>query len=469
MSRLLPLLALLLAGCALGPDYRRPKVEAPPRFAGQARQEAASLADQPWWDVFADPVLKDLQAEALGNNFEVHTATWRVAEFRARAGITRAAWFPAIAPEAQWYRGRTSTYAVPGNFIGNAYDVHAGVSWELDLWGRIRRLNEAALADYLGAQNARRGVFLTTLSQVASGYFELRELDQRLAIARSTVAAFQGTSDLFGRRLAGGAASALETARAQAALASARAAVPNLERQIQAQENLLAVLVGRAPGPIARGADLEAQPLPPEIPAGLPSALLERRPDLREAEERLVAANAAVGVAKANYFPALSLTGMFGGLSPEANQLTGTGREWLAGAALTGPLFQGARLKHQKAAAVAQWEQAREHYREAVTGAFGEVATALVAYQKLAEVEKEQAAAVAALQQAVVLANLRYDAGLSNYLEVLDAQEQLYPAQNARAQTRLARLQTLVQLYKALGGGWNLEDAAMPPKAAAQH
>jgi len=463
MSRLLlPLATLLLAGCALGPNYQRPKVESPAAFRGQAQAEAASLADQPWWDVFGDATLKDLVGEALANNQNVRIATWRVAEYRARAGAERADWYPAINPSALWERGRQSTYSASGSTLGNIADVHAGVSWELDLWGRIRRLNEGAAAAYLGSEDARRGVYLATLAQVASAYFELRELDHRLEIARSTTEAFRETFDLFSRRLAGGAASGLETARARAAQASAAASIPALERQIQAQENLLCLLLGRNPGPIARGADLASQPLPPAIPAGLPSALLERRPDLREAEERLVAANAAVGVAKASQFPTLSLTGLLGGVAPEVGQLFGPGKEWSVGPSLTGPVFQGFRLQRQKDAAVAQWQQARVRWQAAVAGAFGEVSTALVAYQKYAEAEKELAGAVDALKNAVALANLRYTAGLSNYLEVLDAQQQLFPAENALSQARLARLLTLVQLYKALGGGWNLADPVKP-------
>jgi multidrug efflux system outer membrane protein len=294
------------------------------------------------------------------------------------------------------------------------------------------------------------------VAQVAGAYFELRELDHRLGIARSTVAAFQETLDLFTRRLEGGAASALETARARAALASAAATVPNLERQIHAQENLLSFLLGRNPGPIERGADLAGQPLPPAIPAGLPSNLLERRPDILEAEQRLVAANAEVGVATANYFPTLSLTGMLGVVAPQVSQYATGGKTWNVGPVLGFPVFQGPKLKYQKEAALAQCEQARLRYQATVSAAFGEVSNALVAYRSYAEMEAELAKSVAALQEAVGLVQMRYTAGLSNYLEVLDAQQQLFPAQNALSQARLARLQTLVQLYKSLGGGWKV-------------
>ena len=247
--------------------------------------------------------------------------------------------------------------------------------------------------------------------------------------------------------------------------AAAAGSIPDLERQIQAKENLICLLLGRNPGPIPRGPSLTDQSLPPQIPAGLPSTLLERRPDLRTAEQGLVAANALVGVAQANYFPVISLTGLYGGASTHLSQMLGSGREWLFGPALNGPVLQGMRLRDQKAAAVAQWEQAQTQYQAAVTGALGEVSTLLVAYQKLAEVETRQDQAVAAYQEAVRLATLRYSAGLSSYVEVLEAQQQLFPAQNSRSQTRLARLVTLVQMYKALGGGWNLQDPGwQPPK-----
>jgi multidrug efflux system outer membrane protein len=319
-------------------------------------------------------------------------------------------------------------------------------------------MNEASRAQFLGAQEQRRGVYLSTAAQVAQAYFELRELDSRLEITKATVAAFQETYDLFSRRLKGGTASALETARAEAALATASAYIPNLERQIQAQENLLSFLVGRNPGPIPRGVNLEGQTLPPRIPVGLPSNLLERRPDLRAAEQDLVAANAAVGVTVANYFPTLSLTGLFGGLAPQVSNLFGPGKEWFITPSLSGPPLQGLRLKYQKDARVAQGEQVKTRYEATVTSAFGEVSTALTAYEKLAEVEQRQARAVAAYKEAVRLATLRYTTGLSSYIEVLDAQQQLFPAENTLSQIRLNRLLTMVQLYKALGGGWNPED-----------
>ena len=461
----------LAAGCAVGPTYKRPPVTAPELTRGQVGPaEAASLADQPWWEIFGDDSLKALIDEALRNNYDVRAAAWRVEEFRARAGIARSELFPQIGYQAQWSRSRQSDLVLPGSRPVNIHDVNLGVSWEIDLWGRIRRLSEAALAQYLATREAQRGVLLSVVSEVGQAYFELRELDAQLEIARRTTETFQGTYDLFNRQLVGGVTNQLVVSRAEAALGTAAAAIPNLERLIVAQENLLCFLVGRNPGPIPRGRRLTEQALPPEIPAGLPSTLLvpvglpstllERRPDLRQAEQQLVAANANVGAAIASFFPRISLTGAFGGVSPEVSDLFQAGKTWSVAAGLTGPLFQGLRLKNQYDASVAQWEQAKIQYESAVTNAFGEVSTALVAHQKLAEVETQQARSVGAYQEAVRLANIRYLAGLSSYVEVLDAQQQLFPAENALAQLRFSRLSNFVQLYKALGGGWNTADPA---------
>ena len=446
----------LAAGCAIGPIYKRPAVTVPAQTRGQVgTAEAASLADQPWWEVFGDDALKALIDEALRNNYDVRAAAWRVEEFRARAGIARSELFPQVGYQAGWSRSRQSEFVQPGSTPVNLHDVNLGLSWEIDLWGRIRRLSEAALAQYFSTREAQRGVLLSVVSEVAQAYFDLRELDAQLEIARRTTAAFGGTYQLFNRRLTGGVASQLEVSRAEAALGAAAASIPNLERQIVAQENLLCFLVGRNPGPIPRGESLTEQALPPDVPAGLPSALLERRPDLRQAEQQLVSANANVGAAMASFFPTISLTGSLGGVSPEVSDLFHAGKTWSVAAGLTGPLFEGLRLKNQYDVNVAQWEQAKIQYESAVTNAFGEVSTALVAHQKLAEVEKQQARSVAAYQEAVRISSIRYVAGLSSYVEVLDSQQQLFPAENALAQARFSRLSNFVQLYKALGGGWN--------------
>jgi multidrug efflux system outer membrane protein len=461
----------LLTGCAAGPEYKRPPVTVPeqirglalPADAGAAEPgavpaEVASLADEAWWQIFRDPALQALIDEALRNGFDVRLAAARVEEARANAGIARSEFFPGIQADGGWSRGRRSGFVSPVAQPVNLYDVNLGLSWEIDLWGRLRRLNEAALARYLATEDARRGVLLSLVSDVATSYFRLRELDFQLEIARRTATAFKETHALFSRRLEAGTASALETSSAEASLATTSASIPDLERQIVAEENVLGLLLGRNPGDIPRGAALNDQPLPQQVPAGLPSDLLKRRPDILQSEQQLVAANADVGVTVADFFPTISLTGAFGGVAPQVSDLFGEGRTWSVGGGLLSPLFQGRRLKNQHRAAVARWEQAKVEYERSVTNAFVEVSSALVAYQKLADTETEQARAVAAYREAVRLSNSRYLAGLSDYLEVLQAQQQLFPAENSLARTRFDRLATLVELYRSLGGGWQLDD-----------
>ena len=422
-------LSLLLSGCAVGPNYRRPPITAPESVRGQtAPAQAASLADTAWWEIFRDESLQGLIDEALKNGFDVRLAAARLEEARANAGIARSEFFPQVTYQAQWSRSRESELLAPGVGTVSLHDVNLGASWELDLWGRIRRSSEAALAQYLATEDARRGVLLSLVSETATDYFELRQLDLRLEIARRTRAAFQETYDLFDRRLQAGMASSLETASAEASLAGVAGQVPLLESQIVALENAIGLLLGRNPAPIARGAVLTDQFLPPEVPAGLPADLLRRRPDVREAEQRLVAANAAVGVAMANFFPTISLTGAFGGVSTDVSNLFSAGKTWSIAAGLTGPLFTGLRLKNQYDARIAQWEQAKIQYEKTVTNAFVEASSAIVAHQKLAEAEKEQARAVAAYRQAVTLSNQRYVAGFAGYLDVLQAEQNLFPA-----------------------------------------
>jgi multidrug efflux system outer membrane protein len=449
----------LLAGCAVGPNYKRPAIAAPGEVRGKTGPaQAASLADSPWWEIFQDKTLQGLIDEALKNGYDVRVAAARVEEARANAGIARSDFYPQIGYSAQWSRARESGFLAPGVGTLSLHDVNLGLSWELDLWGRIRRSSESALAQYLATEEARRGVLLSLVAETATDYFALRQLDLRLEIARRTQDAFQETYDLFNRRFEAGMASSLETASAEASLAVVAAVVPQLESQIVAQENAIDLLIGRHPGPIARGAVLNDQYLPPEVPAGLPSELLERRPDLLEAEQQLVSANANVGVATANFFPTISLTGAFGGVSTEVSDLFVAGKTWSIAAGLTGPLFQGLRLKNRYDARVAQWEGARALYEKAVTNAFTEVSSAVVAHQKLADAEKELTRAVAAFRQAVTLSNQRYISGFAGYLDVLQAEQNLFPAENALAQLRFTRLANFVQLYKALGGGWSLKD-----------
>ena len=460
---LLLLAAASLAGCTVGPKYQRPPVTVPDQSYGLAGQaQAASLADLPWWEVFQDQTLKSLIEEALRNGYEVKIAAARVEEARARFGIAGAELFPQVGYQGQFARERFSGFTPGAPTHVTAVDVitaNLNLSWEVDLWGRVRHLTEAAKAQYLATEEARRGVVLALVSEVAAAYFDLRQLEQDLEIARRNSAAFQDTYNLFDKQLKGGVASALETSNAEASWATVAAQVPALESQIVAKQNQLALLLGRNPGPVAPGGALFEQPLRTEIPAGLPAALLVRRPDVRQAEQQLIAANATIGAADAALLPTISLTGMFGGLSPDLRELLSKGRTWSLAAGITGPIFQGGRLRNEVRVAQAQFEQAKLAYEQSVTTAFGEVSTALAALQRLADAERERQRAVDAYQGAVRLANLRYNSGLSAYFEVITAQENLLNAENARAQVRHDRLVALVNFYKALGGGWRIEMA----------
>ena len=313
------------------------------------------------------------------------------------------------------------------------------------------------MAQYLATEEARRGVLLSLLSDVATAYFELRELDEELEIAKRTTVAFQSTYELFNLRLEGGTASALETARAEASLGQVAAQIPEIERAIVAKENQINFLLGRNPQPILREAPLPS--LPPDVPPGLPSALLERRPDVRQAEQTLVASNASVGVAKADFFPRLSLTGLFGNVSPELDDLFSKGKTWNVSAGLLGPLFQGGAIKRNYEAAKARREQAEVQYEAAVTRSLAEVSTALAARTKLVEIESQRARTVEAYREAVRLAIIRYGSGLSAYFEVLEAQQQLFPTEVSLAQTRRDQFISVITLYRALGGGWQAESA----------
>ncbi|MBV8519063.1 MAG: efflux transporter outer membrane subunit [Acidobacteria bacterium] len=457
MKRLSLLPALIfLAACTVGPNYQRPNVALPDQFYGATSPaDAASLADVAWFDLFRDPTLRTLIDESLRNGFDVRIAAARVEEARARYGIAGSLRYPNVGYNALYEYGHTSEFASPSNTTGGFIVANVNVGWEADLWGRIRRLNEAARADYLATEEARRGVLLSLIAEVASAYFDLRELDAELEIARRNTAAFQNTADLFRRRAEGGTASGLDTARAEALLAVESAQIPLLERAIVAKENQLNLLLGRMPAPIPRGLALSEQPLPPSVPAGLPSALLLRRPDIRGAEQNLIAANADIGVAQAAFYPTLSLTGLLGGQSPELATLLGGGHTWSMQAGLLGPIFNAGRLRNQRRVALAQFDEARAAYERAITAALGEVSTDLVSNEKLAEAETLRAKAAASDRDAVRLATLRYESGFSAYFEVLDAQEQLLAAETGLAQLRRDRLVALVDLYRALGGGWS--------------
>ncbi len=458
-------LVVLLGGCAIGPDYKRPAVVEPPTFRGQATAEAASLADAAWWEVFEDPILKELIREALRNNYDVRIAAARVQEARAGFVATRSDLFPSLDYGGTVARSN-ATPGILGNLgpqaptTSNFYSLTLAMSWELDIWGRIRRSTEAARATLLATEDARRGVWLTLVSDLAQAYFELLALDVRLQIARNSTDAYQRTYDLFLDRFQLGVASKLETSRAEGALGGAQATIPQLESDIVAKENQIAILLGKSPGPILRGTPMYEQPVVPVVPAGLPSTLLARRPDLRQAEQELVSANARIGVAKAEFFPKFSLTPLIGTASPEFSALTGgSATVWAVAGILTGPLFNAGRTLGNYRATVAQWEQAKLQYEQAVLTALREVSDALTALGKLSDAETGQDRSVKALADAVDRATDRYRQGLANYFEVLEAQQQLYPAQSTLAQIRRDRLLSHVRLYRALGGGWSLTDA----------
>jgi multidrug efflux system outer membrane protein len=453
-------------GCAIGPDYRRPPVTQVQTFRGQPAPDPASLADLPWWDLFEDPILKNLIHEALAGNYDVKIAAARIQEARAQVGVARSQFFPQVGYNFDVARTRnplaaagipsSATQDVTSNFFLGALSAQ----WELDIWGRIRRANEAARANLLATEEARRGVWLSLVSDVAQAYFELLSLDVQLQIARDSADAFQGTYNLFQDRLQFGDASQLETSRAEGALGGAQANIPEIENRIAAKENQIAILLGRTPAPIPRGAPMYAQPLVPEVPAGLPSTLLERRPDLRQVEQQLVRANAQIGVAKAEFLPKLNLTGILGTASPEISAITSGGSlVWAVAAGLTGPIFQGGRILQNYRATLAERDLAVLQYQQAVITALQEVANNLTALTKLRNAEVGQDRSVRALQAAVMHATDRYWFGLASYYEVLEAQQQLFPAQQTLAQIRRNRLTAYVALYRALGGGWSLTDA----------
>jgi multidrug efflux system outer membrane protein len=456
--------AVLLASCAVGPNYHRPALTAPDQYyVEKATSEAQSLADLPWWQLFDDPLLNDLIKQALQNGFDARTAAWRVEEARARYGIAQSAYYPQVGYSAGGSRQRVPL--VPGgpSQVLNVVTANVSFGWELDLWGRIRRLNESAKAQYLATEEARRGVLLSLVSDVATAYFQLRELDNELLIAQQNTQAFQTTYDLFNRRLEEGAASALETSRAMGALGAVAAAIPETERAIVAKENQLNFLLGRNPQPIPRTSPIPA--LPPATPPGLPSQLLQRRPDIRQAEQLLVSANAAVGVATADFFPTISLSGLYGGVSNDLSSLLSTGKTWSIGAGLVGPLFQGGAILRGYQASKAQWEEAKVQYEQTVTTALGDVSTALTDRLKLVETVKQKSVSADSYREAVRYANVRYMSGKSSYYEVLEAQLDLFPAENALAQSQRDQFLAVVNLYRALGGGWMAETSKVSATA----
>lgn len=454
-------LHVALGGCAVGPDFVRPQAEhLPATYRSElAPEEAMSFADLPWWEVFEDEQLRALIREAIDANYDLRTATARVEEARHFVGVARAPLFPSVGYQGAAARGRSF---IASGFPSPTQNVFLGafnLAWEIDVWGRIRRATEQAEAQLYATQDVRRAIVLSLVAQVATAYFTLQELDAELEIARRTTQSFDDTVALFSRRYSGGVDSKLSVERALAARAQAAAAIPDTERQIVIQENALAILLGRPPGPIARSPLLTLAAVPPQTPPGLPPQLLLRRPDILQAEEELHAQSARIGVATADFFPRLGLTAMYGGQSSELEQVfKGSGNVWAISGSLLGPLFQGGALIENLRAADAGFDGAYQQYQQRVLVALAEVSNALTNQQQLERVRDEQLREVEALRESVRLATLRYVGGLSTYYEVLEAQQQLFPAELRLAQTDLARLAAVVDLYRALGGGWQADD-----------
>ncbi len=462
LAALTALGALFLTGCAVGPNYHRTTVNAPSTFRNAGEVTSTnSLADQSWWSVFEDPDLQSLISAALTNNYDLLRATARVEQALAIQHQARSAFLPQVGYIGMADRGHNMFLGLPAPNGRTTDSFFAGFDavWEIDLWGRLRRHNEAARAMLLATEEGRRGVRLTLLSGVARAYFELLELDEKLQIAQRTARSFEQTLRLFAEQHEGGLTSKLEESRARAALRSVSATIPELQRQITLKENELSVLVGRNPGPITRSAAGLQQQLPPAVPVGLPAMLLERRPDLRQAEQQLRAANAQIGVAAGDFLPKVGLTAVYGGVSTELSALTSGGANaWSLAAATVGPLFQGGRLTARYRHAQVACEEARLAYQQTALNAFREVADALASRQRLEEARREQADAVLAYQEAVQVARDRYNAGKASYYEVLEAQQQLFPAENVLSQIQVNQRLVLIQLYKALGGGWSLAE-----------
>jgi multidrug efflux system outer membrane protein len=423
------------------------------------------LGDLPWWEVFKDATLQELIRAALTNNYDLKQAVARVEQARNMAAAARAPLLPQIGYGGDVGRGRNAMLNTPVAMNGvteNVAELNVNAVWEIDLWGRLRRLSESARAQYLATKEVQRGVAITLVSDVATAYFQLLQYDRELAIQRAATNDYANSYRIFDERQKTGAASKLEPARAAAALANAAALIPQLELNVATTENQLNTLLGRNPGPIARTSLTNEPPLVPEIPPGLPSALLQRRPDVLAAEQSLIAANANMGANLANFFPQIGLTTLVGKVSPELSAFTaGTASAWNVGATLTGPLFEGGQLRAQYRGAKAKFDEAGAAYQQSVLAAFQEVSNALIARQKLGEIQAYEGQAVVALASSVDLVMERYFNGRASYYEVLETQQELYPTQRALVQAQVSELTATVQLYKALGGGWQV--APMTP------
>lgn len=459
--------ALLLGGCEVGPNYHRPKVQIPASFqtpgvAVLTPAQTSSFADLPWWKVFEDPQLQTLIRSALKNNYNLLSAAERINAARARLGITRSNQYPQISADPDFAGGKNAE-----SIKSNIFSVAADASFQLDFWGRFRRATEAARAQLLAEQDAQKIVLLTLVSDVASDYFELRDLDLQLRITQDTVTTQQKSVNLTEMRLKHGVATRLDVLQARQVLDSANAQIPDLERMIGQTEVAISILLGNYPQSVPRGRPIAidtpqgwqwTETLPPQLPPGLPSSLLERRPDVREAEQNLIAANADIGVAKAMFFPQVSLLGSGGGAFGHTvffgASVPASAGIWSYAAGLAQPIFEGGALRSNLRYAKSQYREALIGYKQTIQKAFGDVSDALIGYRKYHQVLARQQESVHELRETVRVSLMRYRGGASNYLDVLDSQRSLFSAEQTLAQARNNEYQSVVELYRALGGGW---------------
>ena len=456
----LMVLALLGSGCAVGPNYKRPAVSVPDAYRGltpeeAAKTQAASIGDQKWWEIFQDEQLRSLIRTAVQQNYDVRIAASRILAAQAQLGITRADQFPNVIAGAGISDNRSAKSTFLPAFEGSTGHVDLSAAWELDFWGKYRRATEAARANLLASEWARQEVLATLVANVVGAYFQLRALDLELEISKRTLASRQESLRLTQSLADHGSTSLLDVRQAEQLVFTAAAEVPALEQQIEQEENFISTLLGKNPADVPRGQKLTEQAQPPEVPAGLTSSLLERRPDIREAEEQLVAANAQIGVARAAYFPQISLSGS-GGFQSAAltNLFSGPAGTWNFGASLAQPIFTAGKLRSNVRLAEAQQQTALLFYQQTIQGAFRGVSDGLVAYRKTREFRAQQELLFRSAQDAARLSHMRYTGGVTGYLEVLTNETNAFSAELGLAQARLNQLLALVQLYQALGGGW---------------
>jgi outer membrane protein, multidrug efflux system len=456
-SALSALAALLLAGCTVGPNYQRPAVDAPPDFRSALQPAAAeSLGDARWWQLFPDEILQSLIRTALAENYDVRIAAARILEARAQVTIARSFQFPEASASggAQYSRVEGQLSPIQTREVltpAGGLDL----SFEIDLWGRFRRASEAARADLLASEDARAFVITTLVSDVGSAYFLLRALDEELEISRRTLAARGESLQLATLREEGGVAALIDVRQAETLVAGAAQTIPDIQRQIEQTENVISILLGRPPAPVPRGRPLGEQIGARGMPAGLPSSLLERRPDVRQAEEQLAAATARIGIAKSDFFPRVFLTGAAGVGGILVNgQMFGPQGLFAVGPSFTLPIFNSGRVAAGVDAAQANAQAAMLQYRQVVLGAFRDVSDSLVEYAKRREARVQQEKLTIAARDATRLANIRYTGGVTTYLEVLDSDRQLFDAELGLVRNQRDELLAVVRLYKALGGGW---------------